>query len=250
MRGIIKTYLPEKQYGFIKGDDKKDYFFHHSSFKNKKQLSKLCEDLYVEFEQKATPKGYSAVQIELVEQNINIGYEIPNTVYTSKNSYIKGWEVIDSSNWIIHGSSRHSPDNAKEDMIDGAESIGANTLLDTQYYKTTGSERGTGQGTHYYTIHNFKGRAANIARKSPNGEYELDGLKMINSYAKELKLELSKKSSSAQMKRLFFWLIIFISIGALWIFQKDNAIIGTIILLIVAYSFSHATDYDSLLQEV
>jgi len=80
---------------------------------------------------------------------------------------------------MVYGSSRHSPDEAKEDMIDGAESIGANTLLDTQYYKTTGSERGTGQGTHYYTIHNFKGRAANIARKSPNGEYKLDELKTI-----------------------------------------------------------------------
>jgi len=250
LRGTIKTYLPEKQYGFIKGDDKKDYFFHHSSLANKKQINKLCEGLYLEFKQKATPKGYSAVEIELLEQDINIGYEIPKTVYTSKNSHIKGWEVIDYSNWLVHGSSRHSPDDAKEDMIDNAYLIGANTLLNMQYYKTTGSERGRGQGTHYYTIHNFKGRAANIAKKSPNAEYTLDELKMINNDAKELKSELSQKSSSAQMKRLFFWFIIFTVIGGLWLFQEDNAILGTIILLVLAYGFSHATDYDSWLEEV
>ena len=28
MKGTITTYLPEKLYGFIKGDDGKDYFFH------------------------------------------------------------------------------------------------------------------------------------------------------------------------------------------------------------------------------
>ncbi|MGB3751303.1 MAG: cold shock domain-containing protein [Arcobacteraceae bacterium] len=250
MRGIIKTYLPEKQYGFIKGDDKRDYFFHNSSFKNKKQISKICENLYIEFEQKATSKGYAAVQIELIEQDINIGYEIPNTVYTSKKSQIKGWEVVDYSNWMVYGSSRHSPDDAKEDMIDGAELIGANALLDMQYYKTTGSERGRGQGTHYYTIHNFKGRAVNIAKKSPAGEYELEELKMINSNAEELKSELSKQSSSAQIKRLSFWLIILTLIGGLWMIQEDNATLGTIVLLILAYSFSHATDYDSWLKEV
>ena len=27
MQGEIKTYLPDKHYGFIKGDDSKDYFF-------------------------------------------------------------------------------------------------------------------------------------------------------------------------------------------------------------------------------
>jgi len=82
--------LPEKQYGFIKGNDGEDYFFYHSSLINKNNIDKLCEGLYLHFEQKATPKGYMAIQIELIEQNITIGYEILDTVYTIKNSYIKG----------------------------------------------------------------------------------------------------------------------------------------------------------------
>lgn len=67
MRGIVKTYLPEKQYGFIKGDDGKDYFFHYSSFVNKNDVDKVYEDLYLDFEQKATPRGYSAVKIKLLD---------------------------------------------------------------------------------------------------------------------------------------------------------------------------------------
>ena len=31
MKGTISTYLPEKQYGFIKGEDGKDYFFHETN---------------------------------------------------------------------------------------------------------------------------------------------------------------------------------------------------------------------------
>lgn len=204
MRGIVKTYSSEKQYGFIKGDDGKEYFFHHSSFKNKNDIDKLCEGLYLHFEQKVTPKGYSAIQIELVEQNITIGYEIPDTIYTSKNSDIKGWEVIEVSNWIVHGSSRNSPDSAKEDMIHGARLMGANALFNMQYYKTTGSERGTGSGT-YYTIHNFRGRAANISRKSPNGQYNLDDLRQINSNAKKtLKTSLVKKQLLQKLKECYF----------------------------------------------
>lgn len=250
MRGIVKTYLSEKQYGFIKGDDGKDYFFHNSAFTNKNDFNKLCEGVYLQFEQKATPKGYSAVQIKLVEQNIIIGYEVPNEVYTSKNTDIKGWEVIELSNWIVHGSSRNSPDSAKEDIIDGAELVGANTILNMQYYKTTGSEPGTGKGTHYYTIHNFRGRAANIAKKSPNGQYKIDDLRKINSNAKALKMRLVYKTTSGKNKRMLFWLVIFILISILWIFKKDIAIIGTIGLIILAFFLSHATDYDSWLEEI
>ena len=250
MRGIVKTYLSEKQYGFIKGDDGKDYFFHHSSLKNKNDIVKLCEGLFLHFEQKATPKGYSAIQIEPVEQNITISYEIPDTVYTSKNNDIKGWEVIESSSWIVHGSSRNSPDSAKENMIYRTKFIGANALLNMQYYKTTGSEPGTGKGTHYYTIHNFRGSAANIARKSPNGQYKLDDLRQINSNAKALKISLVNKTTSAKNKRMLFWLIVFLLIGILWIVKKDFAIIGTIGLIILAFFLSHATNYDSWLKEI
>ena len=63
MIGTVTSYLSDKNYGFIKGEDGKDYFFHGSSLKDKNDINKLCEDLILEFEQKATPKGYSAVNM-------------------------------------------------------------------------------------------------------------------------------------------------------------------------------------------
>lgn len=167
MIGTVTSYLSDKNYGFIKGEDGKDYFFHDSSLKDKKDINKLCEDLVLEFEQKATAKGYSAVNIRLLDDNITLKYNIPDTVYVSKQDEIKGWEVIEESDWIITGTSSESPDSAKEDLINKANLIGANAIFYTNYYKTTGSEAGTGRGIHHFTIHNYKGRAMNIGKKVP-----------------------------------------------------------------------------------
>lgn len=248
MKGLIKTCLPEKQYGFIKGDDNKDYFFHYSNFKNKNNLSKICENLHVEFEQKATPKGYAAILIEPIHSDITIGYIVPDDFFTSKYNEIKGWEIVDMSDWVVHGSSRQSPDSAKDDMIKGARLISANALLNVEYYKTTGSEPGTGKGTYYYTIHNFKGRASNIGKKKSNGEYSKADLSCINDRAEFLKQTLKAKSDSAKMYRLIFWFVIFTVIFWLWTAQHDIAIIGTIII-IIGFILSHATDYDSWLEK-
>ena len=49
MIGTVTSYLSDKNYGFIKGEDGKDYFFHDSSLKDKKDINKLCEDLILEF---------------------------------------------------------------------------------------------------------------------------------------------------------------------------------------------------------
>lgn len=119
MIGTVTSYLSDKNYGFIKGEDGKDYFFHNSSLKDKKDINKLCEDLILEFEQKATPKGYSALNISLLDNNITLKYNVPDTVYISKKDGIKGWEVIEESDWIITGTSSESSHSAKEDLIKG-----------------------------------------------------------------------------------------------------------------------------------
>lgn len=249
MTGIIKTYLEEKQYGFIVGDDKKDYFFHYSSFKDKNDLQYICENSIVSFEQKATPKGYTAINITLDRFNKNVFYEVPDTIYTSRDSNIKGWEIIELSNWIIHGSSRNSPDSAKNDMIHGARLVNANSLLNVEYYKTTGSEPGTGKGTYYFTIHNFRGRAANIGKKVANGRYSKESLQGINYKARNLKSELRQKTNEAKKKRLIFWGVLLGIVGLTWLVKEDIAVIVTIGLVIFGAFVSHATDYDSWLEE-
>ncbi|MBN2964992.1 cold shock domain-containing protein [Sulfurospirillum sp. T05] len=249
MQGEVVSYLPEKQYGFIKGDDGKDYFFHCKNFKDIQEILKLGEGSRVEFEQKATPKGYSAAQVHLVDANAPVYYQVPDTVYVSKDEKIKGWEVVDLSCWVVHGSSRHSPDDAKDEMLKGARAIGANALLRVAYHKTTGSESGTGKGTYYYTIHHFQGQAANIGKKNVKGSHEAEALRGINVRAKALKLHLMKKTKSAKKKRAIFWFVVLVGVMGLWIFKENIAIFGTVVLLFGAFFLSHATDYDEWLKE-
>ena len=226
MIGTVTSYLSDKNYGFIKGEDGKDYFFHDSSLKDKKDINKLCEDLILEFEQKATPKGYSALNISLLDNNITLKYNLPDTVYISKKDGIKGWEVIEESDWIITGTSSESPDSAKEDLINKANLIGANAIFYTKYYKTTGSEAGTGRGIHHFTIHNYVGRAMNIGKKSPDGKYSVQDLTLINKKASELKDYYKNKNKKSRKYRIIFWLIIIL------IFIKYFIFVIAIILFI------------------
>ena len=248
MTGIIKTYLNDKNYGFIKGDDKKDYFFHKSSIDNR-DLQKICDGALVTFEQKATPKGYNAIKIS-INSDSNIKYKTPDEIYTSNNTNIKGWDNICVSNWIIHGSSRHSPDAAKKDMLDGARLLGVNAVLNMEYYKTTGSESGTGNGTYHYTIHNFRGCPANIGKKSLDGKYSENDLLGINENARKLKQQLVLQTNEAKNKRLIFWIVLLSMAGFSWIVKKDIAIFISGGLIFLGFILGHATDYDSWLEEI
>ncbi|MCG3687031.1 cold shock domain-containing protein [Aliarcobacter butzleri] len=226
MIGTVTSYLADKNYGFIKGEDGKDYFFHDSSLKDKKDINKLCEDLILEFDQKATPKGYSAINISLLDNDITLKYNVPDIILISKKDEIRGWEVIEESDWLITGTSRESPDSAKEDLKDKANVIGANAIFYTNYYKTTGSEAGTGRGTHHFTIHNYVGRAVNIGKKSPNGKYSVQDLTFISKHASELKDYYENKNKKARMYRIIFWLIVIL------IFIKYFIFVIPIIILI------------------
>ncbi len=253
MTGVIITYLPNKNYGFIKGDDKKDYFFHKYNI-DKKDQHKICDGALVTFEQKATPKGYKATKI-VINSDSDIKYNIPDNIYTSKSNYIKGWENVFISHWIVHSSSRKSPDEAKKEIIEKAKLVGANSILNLEYYKTTGSEPGTGYGTHYFTIHNFKGQLANIGKKSLNGKYSKDDLSKIDIYAKALKEKLKEKTQEAKVKRIYFWIFMICLIIISWVIATNVAnniiaIIITVVLFILTYILSHATNYDSWLEEI
>ncbi|MBD3792339.1 MAG: hypothetical protein IE918_09410 [Campylobacterales bacterium] len=119
-----------------------------------------------------------------------------------------------------------------------------------EYYKTTGSEAGTGNGTHYYTIHNFRGRPANIGKRSLTGNFSKNDLVRINENAKKLKSELIMKTNAAKNKRLIFWLVLLSIIGLTWLINKDIAVPVSIGLIVVGFFLSHATDYDSWLEEM
>lgn len=207
MKGTIKTYLPEKRYGFIKGDDGKDYFFHESEFQDKSHIENLRDEALVSFEQQATPKGYKAKSCSLINSSEVHTFVVPDEFIASRSNSVKGWDVIEYGRWMVHGTSRDSPDAAKRDVIDNAAKIGANALIGLEYYKTTGSE-----GAYKYTIHNFRGRAVTLGRKSPKGTYTIKDLSGLNDRAELLKRTLTDQNrvskSAIKRKRRMVWAVI------------------------------------------
>lgn len=243
MKGTIKTYLPEKKYGFIKGDDGKDYFFHENEFIKKNQISRLCEEVYVNFDQQATPKGYKATNCTLINPSEVSTYVIPDEFIASRLNGVRGWEVVEHGQWIVHGTSRNSPDEAKRNVINNARRISANALINLEYYKTTGSEAGTGRGTHHFTIHNFRGRAVILAKRNSKGNYRVNELSGLNHRAEILKEKLVDQSITSNNKKKIVWLTaICLSLFVLFIEPKI-----CYIPLIIGF-FGRSTDYDSWLE--
>ena len=249
MKGTISTYLPEKKYGFIKGDDGKDYYFHEDAFKSESERAKLSEEAFVDFDQRATPRGYKARNCRLLDTADVLTYVVPDAFLTSRSRGIKGWEVIERGNWIVHGSSEDSPDAARRYVIDRAVLLGANALLNLEYYKTTGSEPGTGRGTHHFTIHNFHGRIATIAKRNAKGPYKSGDLSGLNRKAALLKKELAAKSGRSKRKRNLIWVTIIGLSAFLAVIIQDVSVSMIVILLVFGFVFGRSTDYDWWLHE-
>lgn len=64
MKGKVIRIIADKGFGFIKGEDNKEYFFHRSAVKNA-QLESLREGSEVEFEESEGSKGLRAEDVYL-----------------------------------------------------------------------------------------------------------------------------------------------------------------------------------------
>jgi cold shock CspA family protein len=138
MQGIVRAYVPDKGYGFIKGDDGKDYFFRKESFTDAAQVERIADEAVVTFEECATPKGYRANRLSLVSRTSATTFVLPDEVLISKTDRLHRWELVEIGDWIVHGASRHSPDQARKELQQNARRIGVNALLCVEYYKSTG----------------------------------------------------------------------------------------------------------------
>lgn len=182
MNGSIKNFLPQKQFGFIAGEDGKDYFFHQNSLTSLKQLPEIFDGVTVEFNPGVTPKGYKATQVTIKPQSAIARYIVPDKIFISKQDSVEGWETLEESSWIITASGRGNPDDVKSELKGYARKIGANGITYLNYYKDTGSS-----GNYRFTIHRFTGRAVALGKRSVSGEYESCDLKIINSTASRFK---------------------------------------------------------------
>lgn len=68
MDGTFKWYNREKGYGFIVGEDSKDYFVHYTALPQDQQDIKTEDNVKVTFEIKETDKGTQAQEIVFVKE--------------------------------------------------------------------------------------------------------------------------------------------------------------------------------------
>jgi len=62
--GTIKKIIAERGFGFITGDDAKDYFFHRDGLDRSLDFDRLNEGDKVQFEIEQGPKGPRARQVQ------------------------------------------------------------------------------------------------------------------------------------------------------------------------------------------
>lgn len=193
MHGVIRTYLPAKQYGFIKGDDGRDYFFHAKSLQDAAQVDYLIDGTFVDFDPAASPKGYQAKMLVLVDAADVDEYDEPDTMIYSKTSDVRDWPVLVRSGWIVQATSNESPDSAKQEVLHLASRLGANAVIDLQYSKST-----VQSGNYHYSVHHYSGRLACVGRKRRGGKFKLSDFEAVNDIAARQKSAYEQKNTDDQ----------------------------------------------------
>ena len=66
MKGRVVSYLANKKYGFINGDDGESYFLHISGLQDITDESKLIKGVVVDFDPTPTAKGLAAKKVKIL----------------------------------------------------------------------------------------------------------------------------------------------------------------------------------------
>lgn len=246
MEGTVSTYLPSKGYGFVKGDDGRDYFLHCDDVPAGVEVA---EGLRLIFEEAATPKGYRARRAS-VGAKAAIAWELPTELLTSKTGEVKGWDVIEPAAWMMTSSSRESPDDARDQLQRAAMEIGATGIVQMRYFKSRGSEAGTGRGTHHFTIHHFAATPVMLARKTYRGGKPVEDLTGLNRRLRMLKEHLEEKTRASTRLVMITALTIAVLIGSASFVVPELSgvfVLGALLVSGFAY-FAIRTDHDSWLQ--
>ena len=76
MNGKVKWYKKEKGYGFVTGDDGKDYFVHFSALPKDQLDIRESDNIKASFELKETPRGpqVSTITLSKAWVNYNLRY--------------------------------------------------------------------------------------------------------------------------------------------------------------------------------
>lgn len=153
MDGVVKSYVAEKRFGFIDGNDGKSYFFHLTHFVDRQAPEAIREGLMLRFDPTPGPKGLQARRIHIEKTHAVMLVE-PDKFIVSKDQDPRYGVVLYRAP-RIEFESDESIDKAKNRLFEQAASIGANAILSLTYRRDTGHA-----GNYVYSIHAYSGHPA------------------------------------------------------------------------------------------
>ncbi|AOE87969.1 cold-shock protein [Pseudomonas sp. TCU-HL1] len=155
--GVVRSFMPEKGFGFIQGEDGRSYFVHIKSVEG----GELFDGQAVAFEGQPGPKGYRALRVTPGERPPPAGYayESPNRFVWTRDSAARGFETIFTlgSGW----AESNNPNEARALLENASADRGGNAVLNVRLEKYS---RNDGCSNYYYTMHRFTGDYANVQK--------------------------------------------------------------------------------------
>jgi cold shock CspA family protein len=161
MQGTIRSYVAEKRFGFITGDDDNSYFFHLDSLATADKARQISDGALVSFDPMPTPKGLAARKVVIEGEPLRSLAPPDRFIVVKAGSELRRGEIIaiTQRDCTVTGD---SPDAAREKLISLSQSLGATALLGARYHRGTGSS-----GNYRYTIHHYSGAPAVVMDPRP-----------------------------------------------------------------------------------
>ena len=164
--GVVRSFMPERGFGFIRGNDGRDYFVHRKSVAG----GELVDGQQVEFDGMPGPKGYKAVSVIPGDLPLEPGqaYESPNRFIWTQDAEPRGFQVIFTlgNGW----SESNNPHEARAGLERICQERGGNAVLNVRLEK---SSRQQGCSNYYYTMHRYTGDFVNVQRIIQTTDQEL-----------------------------------------------------------------------------
>jgi cold shock CspA family protein/uncharacterized protein YbjQ (UPF0145 family) len=157
MRGQVRSYDQARRYGFIRGQDGHDYFFHIDDVHG--QQTPVLNQA-VTFEPRAAPKGPRAGNVLLgaLPQRVPVN---PDRFIMTREDSVRGYQTVAVQATGLWAES-NDPNQAKDDLAELAKQWGANAIVNLQLEKY--SKRDGPCSNYYYTMHRFYGDAVVVQR--------------------------------------------------------------------------------------
>lgn len=130
LKGKVVSYLTIKKYGFIKGDDGADYFFHFKNLLDKDTEQKLVKNAVVSFDPTPSPKGLVAKKVAV--QNVFFKKELVDFFTTQNTKPAHGTVEISG---FIRTPFYNDLSDAKQHMKRLAVELGCSAVLNQQIEK-------------------------------------------------------------------------------------------------------------------